>query len=79
MDFETLPALLHRPLWQYYISVALVMLPTLRILARAGFKPWSALLLFVPHVGYVFCAAYMALNRWPGMKKPAVLADGGKP
>jgi hypothetical protein len=58
-----------QPLWQYYISVILVMAPAVRILTRAGFKPYPALLLLAPQVGYILCAAYLTFTKWP--KLPA--------
>lgn len=65
MDFGHIEEILKQPLWQYYISVALVMAPTVRIFGRAGFKPYPALLLLVPKVGYIFCAAYLVFLKWP--------------
>jgi len=54
-----------QPLWQYYLSVAIVMLPAVRIFMRAGVNPaWSLALLF-PWVGYVVCAVVLGFNHWP--------------
>jgi hypothetical protein len=72
LDTATLTQLPHDPLVQYYISVALVMAPAVRIFMRAGLKPWIALLLLAPYVGPVLCAACLAFMKWPRLQ-------GGKP
>lgn len=53
------------PLWQYYISVMIVMLPMVRIFMRTGLKPFWALFLLAPWVGYVICAVVLGFNHWP--------------
>jgi hypothetical protein len=65
VDYGHLKELLHQPLWAYYVSVMLVMAPAVRIFARTGLRPWPALLLLVPYVGYMFCAAWLAFQKWP--------------
>lgn len=59
----------HQPLWGYYVSVIIVMAPAVRIFQRAGFTPWPALFLLVPNVGYIFCAAYLVVAKWPRLPK----------
>lgn len=49
----------------YYMAVAVMMMPVLRIFIRAGLKPYWALLLLVPWVGYIFCACALAFRKWP--------------
>ena len=53
------------PIGQYYISVALVLIPMLRIFMRAGLKPYWGLGLLVPWAGYVICAVALGFNNWP--------------
>lgn len=65
MDFDHLKEALSPPIAQYYISVMLVMAPTVRIFARTGLKPYPALLLLLPWVGYIFCAACLVFLKWP--------------
>lgn len=56
---------LKQPIWAYYIAAALLMAPLVRIFMRAGLKPYFALLVLVPYVGYVLCAAALTFQRWP--------------
>ena len=53
---------------QYYISAVLVAVPVMRILMRAGFKPFWAVLLVVPDIGLILCAALLAFRKWPQAK-----------
>lgn len=69
MESEAVAALLRQPLWAYYVSVMLVMAPVARIFLRAGFRPFWALFLLVPYVGYIICAGLLALRRWPVLPK----------
>ena len=68
MDTGTFMQLPRDPFVQYYISVMLVMAPAVRIFIRTGLKPWPALMLLVPYVGYIFCAAYLAFMKWPRLQ-----------
>ncbi len=54
---------------QYYISAVLMAAPVARILVRARFKPWWAVLLVVPDIGLILCAALLAVNKWPNRKE----------
>lgn len=74
MDYDHLKELLNPRLSGYYISVMLVMAPTVRIFSRTGLKPWPALLLLAPYVGYLFCAAWLVFQKWPRLA-----AKGAKP
>jgi hypothetical protein len=60
------------PIWQYYISVMLVMAPAVRIFRRAGLPAWPALLLLAPWIGHLLCIAFLAFKRWPTL--PAKVA-----
>lgn len=51
------------PLIQYYISAVIMLVPVIRILERAGFRPYWALLLGVPMIGYILCAAVLC-RKW---------------
>jgi hypothetical protein len=53
------------PFAQYYLFVVLALIPAIRIFERAGFRPWWALLLAAPDVGFILCAAALALRKWP--------------
>jgi len=58
---------LKQPIWQYYISVALVFFPLFRIFRRAGLQPLFALTLFVPWVGVLIAAHVLAFRAWPNV------------
>jgi hypothetical protein len=68
LDNPAFTQLLQGPISQYYISVMLVMAPAVRIFTRTGLKPWPALLLLFPYIGYIFCAAYLTFAKWPRLK-----------
>jgi len=38
-----------------------------RILSRAGLPGWGALLVFVPFVGQIALAVWLAFGRWPSV------------
>jgi len=65
LTYAQLSDYLALPLSQYYVSVAIVMIPVARIFIRAGLKPFWALGLLIPNVGYVLCAAVLGFNSWP--------------
>ena len=54
-----------QPIWAYYIAVALMMAPVVRIFMRAGLRAHYALLLLVPLVGFVLAACALAFQKWP--------------
>jgi len=56
---------------QYYITMAVIVIPMARILLRAGFKPFWVVLLAVPAIGFLLCTLLMALRKWPQQKKEA--------
>lgn len=53
------------PLIKYYLFTLIIAVPVIRVLQRAGFKPYWALLLGVPDVGLILCTAVLALKKWP--------------
>jgi hypothetical protein len=53
---------------QYYITMAIIAIPVARVLMRAGFKPFWAVLLAVPVIGFLLCTLLMALRKWPQQK-----------
>ncbi len=61
-----------QPVWAYYIAVALMMAPTVRVFMRAGLRSYWALLLLVPLVGFIIAAAALAFQKWPAAE-PLVL------
>jgi hypothetical protein len=69
MTTDHLFEILRQPLPAYYVSIVIMLVPVVRIFERAGFRPWWALLLAFPKVGYIFCAGVLALRRWPGLKE----------
>lgn len=60
-----LKEMLLSPMGQYYIAATLILFPFLRIFRRADLRFWWVGLLAVPMVGYILCAAVLALRRWP--------------
>lgn len=65
MDTDALLETLKHPVWQYYISVALSIVPAALIFRRAGQSPLFALLLFIPFVGFPLATAALAFRPWP--------------
>lgn len=53
---------------QYYVSMALIIIPMARILIRAGFKPFWVALLAIPAIGFILCTLLLALRKWPQVK-----------
>ena len=53
------------PLGNGLLFSALVFWPLWRMLVRAGFKPWPAVLVFVPVIGAVLVLGLLALRKWP--------------
>jgi hypothetical protein len=51
--------------FQYYVFALLALIPVVQIFDKAGFRPYWAFLLVVPHVGLILCAAVLALKKWP--------------
>lgn len=68
MDIAPLIDYAKDPLIRHYISVIMVAYPVAIIFARAGFSKAWALMLFIPYIGIVLCAGYLALSRWPQTK-----------
>lgn len=54
------------PLAQYYLFCLLAIVPVARIFMRAGFRPFWALLLAAPDIGFVLCLVVLAARKWPG-------------
>lgn len=57
------------PFAGYYIFAALAFIPMMRIFYRAGFQPCWVVLLAVPDIGLILCAALLAFRKWPEKKK----------
>lgn len=76
MDFFSLIEYAKDPLIRHYISVVMVAYPVAIIFARAGFSKAWTLMLFIPYVGIILCAGYLALSRWP--RTQVSPAAGGK-
>ena len=51
-----------------FVSLALVMIPMWRIVQRAGFSPWWALLVLVPVVNLIALWQF-AFGRWPAVDR----------
>ncbi len=62
MPFETFLA--ETPFARYYLFCLLAVIPVVRIFMRAGFKPWWAVLLAVPDIGFILCTVFLALMKW---------------
>ena len=54
---------------QYYITMAIIVIPLARIFMRAGFKSFWATLLLVPAIGFLLCTLLLALRKWPQQKE----------
>ncbi len=66
MDYyHQLVELLHPAIARYYVSVVLVLFPTLRIFRRTGVGVWPVAFLLIPYVGYIFSAAALVAVKWP--------------
>ncbi len=48
----------------------IIVYPLWRICLRVGVTPWTALLVFVPVVGFVLVLAVLAIVRWPEERTP---------
>ncbi len=48
-----------------YLAAALFVIPTWRIMRRAGFRPAWTLLLFAPCIGYIATLMFLAYRPWP--------------
>ncbi|MGQ9368709.1 hypothetical protein [Azospirillum sp. ST 5-10] len=59
--------LLQDPLVMTLLFGPLVLWPAARILRRAGFSPWLALLVLVPVVGVLAVYAVLGHRRWPNL------------
>jgi hypothetical protein len=69
--------------WIHWIIVLLILsfmlglfgVPVARILKRAGFSPWLALLVFVPTANLI-CLWVFAFVDWPALKRDAPQSSG---
>jgi hypothetical protein len=50
-------------------------IPVARILKRAGFSPWLALLVLVPTINLI-CLWVFAFVDWPALKRDAAQSSG---
>ncbi len=66
MDFFRTPTGIH------ILFVVLALPPLLVIYKRAGLKPWGALLVVLPVVGFVVSLVALVGQRWP-----AAVSDAG--
>lgn len=76
MDLQLSADILQWPIWQYYMAVAVLMAPVIRIFMRAGMHPLWSFLLFIPVVGYIACAMALALRKWPVLRKTPETKEG---
>ena len=53
------------PLALYAAFAVLGLWPAMEIFRRAGFARWWAFFIFVPYIGNVICAGFLALKPWP--------------
>lgn len=72
MELPAFIDLTQQPIWAYYIAVALMMAPVVRIFMRAGLRRYWALLLLLPLAGFIFAACALAFQKWPAAE-PLVL------
>lgn len=54
----------------------LLVIPAWKICAKAGFAPATALLIFIPYVGYLALSLRLALAAWPATAAARVSKDG---
>ena len=52
-------------LFFYVVLVAVTMVPSWRILRRAGLSPWWSLFSFLPMIGTMLILWIIAYRRWP--------------
>ena len=52
------------------VVAAIYLVPVAKIFSRAGWNPWTALLMMVPLVNIVMLWVF-AYGRWPALKDPA--------
>lgn len=52
----------------YLVVASLIVVPFFRILGRAGFSPWLALLTVIPWLGLVIVASILSFAQWPAPK-----------
>ena len=60
---------LHNPLVDYYIFVALSLFPVGRVCRRAGLNLLWTAPMFIPYVGFLVTAVCLAAVKWPVLKK----------
>lgn len=53
----------------YYLTMAIVVIPMARIIMRAGFNVLWVLLMAVPGIGFFLCTLVLALRKWPQAKE----------
>jgi len=73
-----MPASLAMETWSLLLLSALAIVGvwvTARIVARAGFRPWWAVLILVPVVNLAMIYVF-AFVRWPILKHPAAAGRG---
>ncbi|CAK0743437.1 DUF805 domain-containing protein [Azospirillaceae bacterium] len=59
--------LAHNPLFGIMLFNVLSAWPFARILRRAGFRPWYALLVFIPAIGLLLVLAILGHRPWPNL------------
>ena len=62
-------------LFTFSFLLALFGVPVARILKRAGFSPWLALLVLIPTVNLI-CLWAFAFVDWPALKRDAPQSSG---
>lgn len=67
---ETQGVYLYNFLSASVIAGLVLVIPTWRIVRRAGFHPVWSLLVFLPTFGFLVVLAVLAFNRWPNDALP---------
>lgn len=57
----------NHPLVSYYIAVAAIIWPMIKIFNRAGFSPKPVAWLFLPFLGYLVTLGYLVFRPWPSL------------
>jgi hypothetical protein len=55
----------------YWLFAALSLLPLWRLFRRAGLKPYPALTVFIPLIGFAVALSCLGFPRWPSVPAKA--------
>ncbi len=73
----TCPVLsLSNPYLLYWLFAAFSLLPLWRLFRRAGLKPYPALTVFIPLLGFAVALSCLGFPRWPAV--PVKVKKKGK-